>query len=250
MSLKELFLIPTGILAGLIDSIAGGGGLITVPSLVLVLGHGAPSIGTNKLAASLGVAVSFLVYMKAGHFKARSAVPFALTAGLASLAGSFVTPHVPPIIFPWLLLLTCPLVLLVVWKKNLWLKEHPPNTRKAHRIWIFLAGAIVGFYDGLWGPGGGTFMFLALVFLAKLPVLESLAASKLANLVSATTSLTGYASQGYVHLPEGLLLASGMVVGSLIGANFASKNADKVVRPALLVVVILLLTKVLSEFIM
>lgn len=245
--MSEWFLIPAGLVAGLIDSIAGGGGLITVPSLILVLGHGPDSIGTNKFAATIGVCISFLVYARAGHFKARSAIPFAVTVGLASLAGSLVTAHVPTFVFPWLLLVTCPLVLLVVWKKNLWLKEHPPGTKKVHRFWIFAAGILVGFYDGIWGPGGGTFMFLALVFMAKLPILESLAASKLANLLSGGMALTSYSLQGYVHLHEGLLMTAGFAVGSLVGAKVASKKADKVVRPALVVVVILLLVKVVRE---
>jgi len=247
--MSEWLLIPAGFVAGLIDSIAGGSGLITVPSLVLVLGHGPHAIGTNKLAATVGVAISFLVYLRSGHFKARSAIPFAVTVGFSSLLGSLVSPQIPREIFPWLLLVTCPIVLAVVWKKNIWLKEHPPGTRRPHRNWIYGAGLVVGFYDGLWGPGGGTFMFLALVFLAKLPILESLAASKLANFISAIMSLGGYAVQGYVHYGTGAFLAGGMILGSFIGAHYASKNVDKVIRPALVVTTLLLLVKVLSELI-
>lgn len=243
----EWLLIPAGFIAGFIDSIAGGGGLITVPSFVLLLGHGPHSIGTNKLPATIGVAISFLIYARAGYFKARSAIPFALAVGCASFLGSFITPHVPKTIFPWILLVTCPLVLVVVWKKDVWLKEHPPGSKRIHRGWIYLAGMLVGLYDGLWGPGGGTFMFLALVFLAKIPILESLAASKMANLASGALSLSGYALQGFVHVREGLILAVGFSIGSVLGATLATKDAVKVVRPALTIVVILLLIKVTFE---
>ncbi len=244
----DWLLFPIGLIAGFIDAIAGGGGLITVPSLALVLGSGVGAIGTNKLAACISVAASFFVYARAGHFRVRSGVPFAIVVGLSAMAGSFISPHLPRQIFPWLLLMTCPLVLFVVWKKDIWLKEHPPGSQPARKVWIVVAGLVIGMYDGVWGPGGGTFMFLALVFWAKLPMLESLTAAKCANLFSGFLSFVGYASQGYVNFELGLILGGGMLIGSLVGANLATKNAARVVRPALAVVSLLLMCRVFYDW--
>jgi len=238
-------LFGIGIVAGFIDSIAGGGGLITIPALSLILGSGPLAIGTNKLAAAIGTCISFSIYWKGGHVRWGNALRFAGIVGLSSFVGSYTSPLLPKFLFPWLLVLTCPIVLYVIWKKELWIQKKAPDSI----YWgaFILSGVLCGFYDGLWGPGGGTFMFLSLTLWAHLPLLEALAASKLANFLSASASLGGYGSQGLVDISTGLWLAGGMLIGSFVGAQLATKNAARVVRPILLVVVVLLLVRVLQD---
>ncbi|MGE3975205.1 MAG: sulfite exporter TauE/SafE family protein [Bdellovibrionales bacterium] len=245
-----LLLAAVGFVAGVIDSIAGGGGLITVPALSLILGYGAHAIGTNKLAAVLGTFVSFLIYLKKAHLKWRRTIGFTLVVGIFSFLGSQVTPLIPKNYFPWFLLMTCPIVLFIIFKKDMWVKVvQSERPQPVSVVALFISAAICGFYDGLWGPGGGTFLFLSLILFCHMPLMEALAASKLANCVSALFSFTGYAVGGYVHWEEGWALAFGMMIGSFIGASYNSRhpNSAKVVRVALLIVVGLLLVRVASE---
>ena len=108
-------------------------------------------------------------------------------------------------------------------------------------------GVAIGIYDGVWGPGSGTFMFLALLFVARQPLLPSLAAAKLANAASAAVALVSYSISGHVHFREGALIAGGTVAGRYVGANMASARAARIVRPVLVVVVVLLAAKLVAD---
>ena len=188
MQNTEIFLVVVGLFAGVIDAIAGGGGLIALPAMSLVVGPGLDAIGSNKLASFACAAVAFLVYLWRGHVDWRSSALFTVAVGAVALGGSVAARFVPVDAFPWLLALTSPVIVYAVWKKDLWVA--PPHQQDSPSLWaIVTAGIVVGFYDGIWGPGGGTFMFLALMLFARLPLLPSLAASKLANLPRASTWL-------------------------------------------------------------
>ena len=247
----DLALYFTGILSGFIDSIAGGGGLISLPALSLALGPGPEAIGTNKIGGTLGAAVALWVYYRKGHMDVKKSLTFVLWIAVGSFAGTWVAPVLPKWIFTYILMITCPLILWVVWKKDLWvqkeLKEHPHSGRFKMGLLadpkILIPGLACGFYDGVWGPGGGTFMFLSLLFFAGLPLFAALAASKLANTCSAAVALLSYGSRGYVHWVEGISIALGIATGAFLGASFATKNAAKAIRPVLAIVVALLILR-------
>jgi len=247
IDLSEAGLILAGFISGIIDSIAGGGGLITIPALSLYLGVGADAIGTNKIAALLGTLVSFGVYARHGKAPWKLTIIFSLTVGLASYLGSLITPFFPLWVFPWLLVITCPIILFIIWKKDWWLDAKTSARSSSITVLVFSA-FLCGFYDGLWGPGGGTFMLLSLVLLAKWPLIDALMASKLANAMSALFALVGYAQTGHVQVKPGLILAIGLVVGSFLGAKFATKRAAQIVRPMLALVVSILVIQVVWEF--
>jgi uncharacterized membrane protein YfcA len=254
-SSTSLLLIITGLLAGFIDSIAGGGGLITLPVLTLILGAGPDAIGTNKIAGAMAAFVAMIVYTRSGHMELKKGMTFTAFVGLGALGGSLVSPLLPKEFFKWILFVTCPLILWVVWRKDLWVQQEvQENQSKKKRKWtprlnlkVVIAGMICGFYDGVWGPGGGTFMFLSLLFFAKLPLFSALAASKLANTFSASVALTSYSISGHVFWAQGLLLALGISCGAFIGAKFATRNAALLVRPVLVVVVVLLIFRLLQQ---
>jgi uncharacterized membrane protein YfcA len=234
-----------GLVAGFIDSIAGGGGLITLPTLTLMVGPGAHAIGTNKIVGALGAATALWVYSRKRPLVWRRTLLFSLCIAIGSWTGSLCTPHLPPSAFRFLLIFTCPLILWLTWRRDLWIKKADPHSNLIRPSRVILAGLACGFYDGAWGPGGGTFMLLGLLFAAHLPLLEALAASKFANTVSASTALVSYASGGFVHWKEGFWVASGMIMGAFIGARFASRQASKIVRPVLVLVVGLLIIKLI-----
>jgi uncharacterized membrane protein YfcA len=246
-----LFLIAAGFVAAFIDAIAGGGGLITLPATAWVVGPGAHAIGTNKIAGTVAALVALWVYASRGHFQKSSAFGFAVWVALGSFLGSRVAPSVPSTWFPFFLAATCPVIIWIVWKKDLWVARErvhsAPKKIGGADPAIILSGLACGFYDGVWGPGGGTFMFLSLFFFAKLPLLSAIAASKLANTASAGASLVSYAAQGFVHPLEGFVITTGVVGGSFLGARHATKEAARIVRPTLVVVSILLLAKLFFD---
>lgn len=250
MTTTELLLVAAALLAGFIDAIAGGGGLILLPALSIVVGAGPSAIGTNKPAAVAMAAIALIVYARRGHLNWRLSGMFALMLGIGALVGSRVALLVPVVVFPWLLALSCPILLYIVWEKDLWLPTDVAESRGEPRPFapsVLLSGLACGFYDGVFGPGAGTFMFLSLLFFARLPLLTALAAAKLANTASATVALASYASSGHVHWRLGAIVAMGALVGGFIGAKQASVKAARIVRPTLVVVVVLLVLRIVWE---
>lgn len=247
MTLTELGLVVTGFVAGAIDSIAGGGGLITLPVLSEVLEPGAHAIGTNKIVGMTGALIAFLVYLRKQPLNLKKSFLFLIAIGIGSFIGSLCSPLLPKIYFRALLILACPFILWMVWNKQLFIQEVRDHAARAMPV-LFVTGAAVGFYDGFFGPGGGTFMLLGLLWAVRLPLFEALLLSKLANTVSAGVALVSYAAQGYVHVQTGLITAVGMTAGGFLGAKLASKKAETIVRPVLLLVVTLLLIVQAREF--
>jgi uncharacterized membrane protein YfcA len=213
------------------------------------VGPGVLAIGTNKIVATAAALVALLVYLARGHFDSSRSFWFALWVGSGSFLGSRVAPLIPPSGFRYFLAATCPLILWVVWRKDLWVSRdetrHKP--RGIYDPILALLGLVCGFYDGVWGPGGGTFMFLSLFFFGKLPLLTAIAASKLANTASGGAALASFASQGHVRALEGCVMASGVIVGSFVGARHATTRASRIVRPVLVAVVALLALRLLTS---
>lgn len=235
-----------GFLTGLIDSVVGGGGLISLPSLSIAINPGVNAIATNKIVGSTGALIALLVYARKGHLRWREGIAFCLVCSIGSMSGSLLAPLIPNYFFKYFIVLMCPVILYIVWNRERFLNTDE-NFQKPHSSLFFTWAFASGFYDGFFGPGGGTFMFLSLFLGTGYPLLPSIAISKLANTFSASTALITYAINGHVYWREGLIMASGMIVGSFIGASYASKNADRIIRPMLTLVVILLAVKLLLD---
>ncbi len=242
-------LVLAGLAAGFIDSIAGGGGLITLPTLSLFLDSNAHAIGTNKVVGFTGALIALIVYSKKFNGSWKIGLFFSFCISIGSALGSLTTPYIPNQLLRWLLILLCPVILGIVFQKNRWisLAKHSSHNTPPNVLAIILSGFICGFYDGAIGPGGGTFMLIALLIAAKLPLFESLTLSKLANTFSAGTALLSFNHQGFVHWDIGLLLALGMGVGSFVGSKLASRKAEKIVRPMLGFAVLLLMIKLVQD---
>ena len=239
-------LFLAGLLAGVVDSIAGGGGLITVPIFTLLLGPGSLAIGTNKIVAVVATGVALLVYLRLGHVRLKGKLGFFLCVGLSSALGAFASTLVPPQVYRWFIVAIVPLILFVILRKDLWVKEAATEDHsRVDRGALWLAGIACGFYDGIAGPGGGTLMFLSLFILAKFPLLRAMATAKVANLASASVSLASFAYTGNVLWNKGVVMAAGIGVGAFLGATLASRNAAKWARVALAVVSILLMVRLM-----
>lgn len=233
-----------GFLTGLIDSVVGGGGLISVPTLSIALSPGPHAIGTNKIVGVMAAFIALVVYSRKGHMKWRDGLSFCVICMLGSFLGSSLAPHLSREFFRYMMIFMCPLILWIVYNKEIFFKERE-NFTKPHPGLFFLSAILSGFYDGVFGPGGGTFMFLGLFLGTGYPLLTSIAISKLCNTLSAATALTTYALNGYTHWKEGIIMSVGVVFGAYIGATYASKAAAKIIRPSLIFIVSLLMVKLI-----
>jgi uncharacterized membrane protein YfcA len=239
-----VWLVAAGLVAGFIDSIAGGGGLVTLPALSLAVGPGAHAIGSNKIVGTVGSLIALAVYWKSAKVRLKDGLAFCLCVAGGSYCGSKLSPLLPVETFRWALILLCPFILYIVWNKDRWIRFEARTSAQPPFNWKqALAGVACGLYDGAFGPGGGTFMLLALLYAVHLPLWPALALSKLANSFSAGTALVTYGLAGYVHVREGGLVAIGMALGTLIGSKQALKKSSGIVRPMLAFVVSLLLLR-------
>lgn len=241
-----------GFLAGFIDSIVGGGGLITVPLFLLVLGPNASAIGTNKVAAVAAQFAAFAVYFQNRQVDSlRGPFIFAITA-VGAIFGALLAPKLPTEFFKWFLLFVTPAVIVLVFTKSVWTRspDRPPRPRLA-----LLGSFGAGFYDGVAGPGGGTIMFLSLFLVGGMPAAIAMGTGKLANLGSALTSLGTYGAQGEVRWLLGSLVAVPIALGAWAGAKFATRLRDgeslesrarQISRAALVIVSVLLLVRWLT----
>ena len=227
--------------------------MITLPVLTLAIEAGPHAIGSNKIVGTVGALTALLVYLRKHPFPWKSSLGFMIGIVLGSFTGSIISPLIDKKFFNWILLGVSPLILWLVIKRDSLIRgiQHPPTGDQRahfkHQLKILISGLLCGIYDGALGPGGGTFMLLALIFANGLPLFQALVLSKLANTLSAGTSLLSYAEQGYVHWREGSLVAGGMLIGAFLGSTLATKRAEKIVRPMLIVVVTLFMIRISYE---
>ena len=236
-------------LASFMDAIAGGGGIISVPTYLLAL-HGAPIyfiFGTNKLSSSIGTVFSTARFIKNKCVNWRLAIPSVVFALLGSVGGTWLQHHTPATILKYMLLLVLPAVAIFTLRSRQWqdTPESIPFTKQAAIVWS--ASLILGAYDGYYGPGTGTFLMLVFIRLAKLDTRIAAGNVKIVNLSSNIGSLFTAWQAGYVFWGIGLISAAASIAGHYLGAGLAIKNGSKIVRPTVIVVLILLTIKVISE---
>ena len=228
------FLFPilfvTGAVAGLIDSIAGGGGLITVPVL---LGIGLPpqvALGTNKLQASFGSFSAMYHFVRAGTVNLRDARPGVLWTVVGAILGSYTVQQIDPgflkKVIPFLLLA---ILFYTVFTPKLGEKEVHP--RLPRHLFYLLAGLALGFYDGFLGPGTGSFWVVAIMLCLGFDMRKATGYTKLFNFVSNIVSLVVFIAGGHVLLGAGLLMGVGQAVGARVGARLVIRKGTGLVRP-------------------
>lgn len=250
LPLWAVLLVCAGVfLASLMDAIAGGGGIISVPTYLIAF-SGLPTyyaLGTNKLSAGIGTIFSTARFIKNGLVDWRLAGPGVAAALVGSIGGTWLQLRTPDIVLRYLLLAVLPVVAFVVLRGQEW-----PDTPGSIQPWrqaflVWGASLIVGAYDGYYGPGTGTFLMIAFIRLAKLDTLHAAGAAKAINLASNLGSLVTALLAGYVSIGIGLIASAAAILGHYLGAGLAIKNGGKLVRPTVILVLLLLLIKVGSE---
>ena len=243
-----LTVCPLAFLAGFVDSVAGGGGLISLPAYYLAGLPPVTAAGTNKLSACLGTLAASGRYVAGHEVNGRAALLAALGAFPGSWLGTALLKHIPEQAIRVMMVAAIPLVAVVVLrKKNLGGRRLTPE--RFDKPVSFLIGLCIGFYDGLIGPGTGTFLILLFTSLMGMEAVMASGTAKLVNLTSNAASLTSLLMSGNVLLLLGLPAAACGIVGNLLGAGMTIKRGGGFIRVMLMVVLALLLAKMIWDMV-
>ncbi len=232
--------------AGWIDAVSCGGGLVQVPALLVLLPGATPAqvLATNKVSSVAGTAVAAWTYLRRVRPDLRTAVPMALVAGAVAAAGASFALYLPVSVFrPLVLVLSVLVALYTLRRPSLGEVEALRWAGGRHYAAALLAGAVIGFYDGIFGPGTGSFLVFALVGLVGYSFLQASAKARVVNLCTNLGALMIFIPQGAPLWRLGLLMAAGNVVGSWVGAHTAITRGSGFVRGVFLAVVGLLVLR-------
>jgi len=239
-------LFGTGLVAGFVDSIAGGGGLITVPVLLSLGLDPKEALGTNKLQASFGSGSATFHYAKARAVPLRDCARSFFCSFAGAALGSLVVEQMAR----WLLERFIPILLVAVAiyilvKPQLGAQERRPRMNRV--VFDVLFGLGIGFYDGFLGPGTGTFWTMAFMLALGFNMLRATAYAKVMNFGSNLSSLGVFLLAGRVYCLEGLVMGVGQLLGARLGARMVITRGTKFIRPIFIAVVLALSVKLLYD---
>jgi uncharacterized membrane protein YfcA len=226
-------LFATGFSAGLVDSIAGGGGIISVPVL---LNFGLPpqlALGTNKFQASFGSVAASWRYARRGLVDLRDCRLGILLTLTGALLGAWAVQHIEARVLEKVIpVLLAAIVVYLTFQPQIGLEDRPARLGPA--VFYAVFGLGLGFYDGFFGPGTGSFWAMAFVLLCGQNLTRATAHTKVMNATSNLASLALFAAAGLVDLGAGLIMAAGQVAGARLGAGLVVRKGARFVRPAFL----------------
>lgn len=227
-----LLLALAAFVAGFVDSIAGGGGLLSVPALLLAGVPPVPALATNKLQGMVGSGTAFLNYAHAGQVHPTREWRAALVSLGFGAAGSLAATALPAD----LLKLAMPPILVAIaafFALRPGLDDHPRQARLAPWVFTLTVVPLIAGYDGFFGPGTGSFFMLAYVLLAGQGVLPATAQTKMLNFASNIGSFAVFALSGHVMWKVGLVMAFGQLAGATLGTRLAVRIGARLIKPLL-----------------
>lgn len=240
MNLNLFIICPLTFLAGLVDSIGGGGGLISLPAFLMAGLAPHSALATNKLSSAIGTTISTVRYCKNGFFNKKMSLPSILLALLGSFLGAKLVLLTSDVFLKKIMFVVLPVVAVIVMLK----KKEPeydisfPASRRM--LIVCISAFLIGMYDGFYGPGTGTFLLLALTHIARMDIRTASGNVKLINLSSNLAALATFLFSGQVNIAYGLAGAAFCFAGHYIGSGLVIKNGIKVVRPIIVFVLLLL----------
>lgn len=241
-----IMLLAAALFAGFVDAVAGGGGLIQVPSLLMALPAESPAtvFGTNKLASIFGTGNAAVRYARRISLPWRIALPAAAAAFLFSFVGAMAVAWLPKSVMRPLVLGLLVLVLIyTVIKPNFGAVSGVQLAAVQERWWALLVGAVLGFYDGFFGPGAGSFMIFAFVHWFRLDFLHASSAAKVVNFSTNLAALCYFVPSGHVLWMVGLSMAVFNIAGAILGARLALRHGSGFVRGVFIVVASVLIAR-------
>lgn len=233
-----------GLLAGFVDAVAGGGGMLTVPAL---LSAGLPPIAalaTNKMQSVVGTAMATFTYWRKGFVSVKALIPAIAATYAGSLLGALTVKQVDTS----LLDVAVPIALIGIALYFLFapnLSDADRTARLPFPTLVPLMGFGIGFYDGIFGPGTGSFFTIGFVLLFGLGIIRAAGNTKLLNLVSNLAALTIFITGGDIIWPAAIAMACGQIVGGYVGAHAGIRFGARLIRPLVVVISIAMAIKLL-----
>ena len=242
-----LFLLSASFLAGFVDSIAGGGGIVQLPALLIGLPNSpaAEVLGTNKLSAVFGTTTAAALYRKQIKPDPKVLIGMAIPAFFGSAAGALLASRIPTSSMRPMILVLLIAVAIYTWlKPDLGKLENLRHVPK-QRIQIgAIAGAVIGFYDGIFGPGTGSFLMLILVATLGYAFITASAIAKVVNVATNVGALIVFGINGAVIWQIGIIMGIANITGAIIGSRLAIRRGSTLVRKVFLLVTIVLIVRV------
>jgi len=242
-----LIVWPLVFLAGFVDAIGGGGGLISLPAYLFA---GIPihyAIGTGKLSAAVGTAVPTGIYLKHSKVNWKIMLPAVLLTFIGSAIGARLSLMINEKVLKGLLLAVLPVSAFFVLKKGTFINNGKPRSKYADVI-VIASSFLIGTYDGLYGPGTGTFLLIAFIGLAGIDAMEASAMTKVINLTSNVSALITFLIHGQTLILLGLTAALFSIAGNYFGSAMVLKNGTKAIKPIIIVVLVFLTVKIIADF--
>ena len=246
-----LIACPLCFLAGFVDSIGGGGGLISLPAFMFAGLPAHMAIGTNKVQSFLSCSMSTFRMWKSKRIVLGLAVPSVIGAMIGSALGAKLNTLVSEKFLSYAMIVILPIIAFVVFNKKVFAEGDETVVPAADRktcLRMALVSLVVGLYDGFYGPGAGTFLIIGFVVIAKLDVRYANGHAKVANLATSISSMVVYLLNGQAVVLLGLAAGVCAMAGSYIGSGLMLKNGTKIVRPIIILVIILLMIKIITGF--
>ncbi len=244
--MEFVLLIGAAFFAGWVDAVVGGGGLIQVPALFAAYPNATPAtlFGTNKLSSIAGTGVATVRYLRLVRVPLRVLLASFMAALLASYFGAKAVALLPVTwLRPVILVLLVLVAVYTFWHGDLG-KQHAPRLgERGEGFWAIVVGLTLGFYDGFFGPGTGTFLVFIFVRWFGYDFLSASAAAKVVNFGTNLAALAYFAPSGNVLWALGLSMALANIAGSVLGTHWAIKHGSGFVRKVFLGVVLLLIGK-------
>ncbi len=235
-----VILAAAAFLAGMIDAVVGGGGLIQIPALFSAVPNTAPAtlLGTSKFAGIWGTGAAAVGFARRVKLQWSTAVPAATAAFALSFVGAYTVTHIPPDFIRKFL----PFILLAVAaytyrKKDFGSIHAPLHVGSREKVFAILVGGGIGFYDGFFGPGTGSFLVFLFVRFFGFDFLGASAVAKVVNVACNLSALLWFGYSGHLLWQLGAVMAVCNVLGSLIGIRLALKHGTGFVRKLFLLVV-------------
>ena len=234
------------LLAGFVDAIAGGGGLLALPALLLAGLDPVAALATNKLQGSFGTASATYAYWRNGHLNIKDHQRMTVAVFVAACSGVLAIKYAPTA----LLAAALPILLIVIaiyFAVSPRLNDHAKPPRIPAAAFVYGVAPAIGFYDGIFGPGTGSFFMFAFITLMGLSTLQATAQTKLLNFTSNIAALLVFALSGKIVWVVGLTMGVAQFVGAQLGSHVAMKQGAKIIKPLLVVVCIAMAIKLLSD---
>ncbi len=244
-----ILIVVAGFAAGWVDAVVGGGGLIQLPVMLLVPGISpVQALATNKMGSIFGTTTSAVTYYRRVRPDLRTAVPMAVIALAGSFGGAVLAANLPASVFkPIIVAALVAVALFTAFRPNVGELTRLRHNGHRHYVLACLIGAIIGFYDGMIGPGTGSFLIIALVSAMGYAFLEASAKAKIVNMATNAGALLFFLPHGSLLWGLGLVLGAANMAGGYLGARTAVSRGSKFIRIVFLVVVGALIIKLGSD---